>query len=377
MRIELITEIMAYPELANPFIRDGLVATRTLVIIITLYLAIKVARGIKDSGFLSSVTGMTLYILGNASFQFQTSVMILYPDDPLTISMYFPLSVFYLACMGAFSIFYELESKRYFPERKSLNHYKLSIYALVIFIAAILISLINRNFISFGFIFMVILFIVSTGKSMDNFKNLEFIKRQRPDRYFILGLCLSGFTNFGYNLPGFEVIMAFVLGAIYTIGILMLVKAWSIIPPLKELKWYQSLDKLMVIQKPSSLLMYSYMFYNTPTQILESECLSEQNQDVLTGGALTGIQSLLKEILKSKEGINLIEHGDRLIYFAHSEFATFVLFTKGKSQEFEERLYQFKSRFIQKYKKELESWNCDITVFNGADEIMKEVFLNR
>lgn len=113
MRIETFSELISAPEFSSLYIRDAFVAIRTLVVVITIYLAIKVAKNIKGSGIISTVTGMTLYIIGNAVFQTQSSLLILYPDDEFISLTYYSASIFHLATMAIYSIFYEVEIKRY------------------------------------------------------------------------------------------------------------------------------------------------------------------------------------------------------------------------------------------------------------------------
>ena len=139
--------------------------------------------------------------------------------------------------------------------------------------------------------------------------------------------------------------------------------------PLSELHWYLNLNRLLVIQRSSSLVIHSHYFH-----IDVEDKINDDTENILAGGALSGVQSILNEILKSESGIEVIDHGDKSIYFHHTEKCTFVLFTSGKAEELSERLRLFSFKFMNKYRNDLTNWNGRLDVFNNTREITKEVF---
>lgn len=368
--------------IAPGLIRDMLFIIRIMTIIICFYLSFQIGKRIKESSVISATFGLMLYFSGFAFFQIGYTLIIFYPDEQYSEIINRFCNYGYLIIMGFFSFFSEIEQEKYEKKNQSnLFAYKWSLISLfIIFLSIFLNIAIHVKNLSFGFGLMAIPFALSAFTFFRKFKTLKFLKKKRPDYWFILGLLISGISNFVYAIFKDPILQIIVQGPLVIAGTLMIARGWSLIPPLSELKWYLKLNHILIIHQDSSLVLFSYIFQES---MKKGEQDSDQNRDqnrdqnknLLTGGALGGIQALLKEILNSNQLINEIDHGDNTIYFSHGKKITSVLFTVGKSTEFHERLTQFNRLFEEKYHIPLQSWNGNLGDFSSTDKIIEQAFL--
>jgi hypothetical protein len=359
--------LLQWAEMEASMARDWLLIIRAMTTVISFYIAYQVGRRIPESGVLSSTTGMCFYLIGCGLFQWGISLNLFYFDWHYTKILFQLINFAYFTAMGTYVVLTEIEQKRHFAESiGSRFAYKWSVIAIGGYILFILLAFVDPNFFNFAFIYMIFPFIATTGMAMDRFNELKMLQNRRPGIFFLLGLSISGFSNFMFSLPLDMTLVGIIQSLLVILGTLLLVKGWSLIPPIVELKWYLKLGRLMVIHRNNSLAVFSYQF--------QKQANAFEGEDVLAGGAFSGIQSLLNEILKSDKGINAIDHGDQVIYFNHSDLATFILITQGKAREFDERLNAFKSEFIAQYQAALRDFNGNLVVFNEAEKIVGKVF---
>lgn len=355
--------------------RDIVLLMRFLTIIISFYLAYQTSKKIGETEFISGTTGISLYMIGSGIYQIGLTSTYVYADssvkDGFFVIFYLATSYIYLVTMAIFTIFTELEQQKKFPAKSGEKYpFKWSIISIIIVIISILIvHLINTEMINFAFLLMVIPFIITSLKFMARFQNLEILKEDSPRFWFGTGLSIAGFSNFLFFLDFNIYLIISIQSIMVIVGTLLIAKAWAVLPPLSELHWYLNLNRLLVIQRSSSLVIHSYLFH-----IDVEDDMNGDTASILAGGALSGVQSILNEILKSESGIKVIDHGDKSIYFHHNEICTFVLFTSGKAEELSERLQHFSIKFMNKFHTALTNWNGRLDVFNNTREITKEVF---
>ncbi len=358
-------------ELDLPFgiLRENLYFLRLLTIVVYLYIIFQIAQRIKEAGWISTTTGFTLYMIGFSIFQLGLTLQLFYENEVHEIDrVYNFANFFYLVTMALYSLLNELDQKKYFTEElKGILGYKWSILSGLGFAIFIPFIILDTNNFNYAFLFMTIPFIASNLSFFRRFSSLEIIKKSHYAVWFGVGLAISGFSNFLLTLPFLDMPVLIALQALIVIlGTLMMVYGWAQVPPLSELEWYTKLKQLIVIQRASSLVVYSYAF--------QTEDKSKADNSVLAGGALSGIQTLLSEILDSKKLINQIDHDDKTIYFNHGASTTYVLFTQGKAFEFYERLTQFASAFEEKFANTIANWKGNLGDFEGADSILSKIF---
>ena len=352
-------------------VRDIVLLMRFLTIIVSFYLAYSASIRIREAGIISGTTGISLYMIGSGIFQLGMTVILIYADWALSDNFFLITNYAYLSTMLVFIIFTEMEQQKKFPIKSGEGYpFKLSLIAILIMIVSILmVSFIAIAMFNLAFILMTIPFMLTSINFIARYRKLEMLRGNSPVIWFGVGLAVAGFSNF---ILTFEIDLAFLVfiqSTMVIAGTLMVSKGWSLVPPLSELRWYLNLNRLIVIQRSSSLVLHSYYF-----QSGGEEDTSKDAESILAGGALSGVQSILTEILKTQGGIKVIDHGDKSIYFHHNEECTFVLFTSGKAEELSERLVLFSLKFMNKYGESLVNWNNNLEIFKDAKELVKIVF---
>jgi hypothetical protein len=204
---------------------------------------------------------------------------------------------------------------------------------------------------------------------MKKFKNLLIVKRKKPDRWFYSGLAISGFSN---GLASFYFLFGegiMILRYIAVIGgVLLMVHGWHLLPPLHELDWMLKMNQLLIIEKNTSSLLFKYNF--TPVSENDKNDIDSE----LASSAMSGIDSLLSEILASKGHIKEIEHSGKMVLFLHGEYSIAILIADAPSDEFKYRLEMFHLNFENEFKDELKSFSGEITPFQATESLIQKYF---
>ncbi len=149
--------------------------------------------------------------------------------------------------------------------------------------------------------------------------------------------------------------------------------------------------QLMVLEKMSSSLLYTHKFVKNnqveenlhgtiqeQSKTLDKEEIEEEPKkeidEVLAAGAFSGIQSLLKSILRKEKGINEISHGEYTIYFNYGGTIICVLIAYGKFHPILNRLKSFSDDFERFFEKELEEFDGRVDLFSRASQIVQKYF---
>lgn len=101
---------------------------------------------------------------------------------------------------------------------------------------------------------------------------------------------------------------------------------------------------------------------------------SKDHRDTLTGSALSGIISLMKEILASDASLQEIDHGDEKLYFAYGNYTIAVVFAKTETPEVTYRLQKFHVEFENEYRAVLEDWQGNLREFDGVPSLLQRTF---
>jgi len=130
--------------------------------------------------------------------------------------------------------------------------------------------------------------------------------------------------------------------------------------------WRHFLDKIYLLTDTGTAL-YSYNF----SKFVDKR--GGVSEDLVSGG-LTGIQSMLQEISRSKESIKVLDHGDLKIIFHHGKYTTAVLFVTKELYVFHEKLNRFHKSFEYMNKDELKDFHGNISKLYGIDELRRKYF---
>jgi hypothetical protein len=360
---------MIFQNLDYGILRDIIFLFRILAIIILIYLAYQTSRKIKETNFISSFTGFTVFLSTFAIFHFFLGLLNLYPDiENESFSFWNSITVNFIFLFGMFIfiLFTELDYNLHFPgKRDSKLKYPLTLISALGILLLIPLVMIATILL---FIFIIIPFIISSIRFLEAYQDLEIIKKAKTTQFFYSGLALAGFSNFIYTFTYFNIIPIWILNILNSffvaIGGILMSRAWNKLPPLTELNWIRKMEKLMVIHIESSSLLFQYTFQK----------LEEQVDQNLAGSAIGGIKMLLGEILASKGKIKEIDHGDKVVIFNHGTHTIGILIASERAAELKYRLDMFHLSFEKKFEEILKDWSGEISDFEKAEALVQEYF---
>ncbi|TFF87613.1 MAG: hypothetical protein EU549_04415 [Promethearchaeota archaeon] len=351
--------------------QDTLVVLHYFSVILIFYLAYQIGRKIREDNLLSMNTGFTIYLITFGFYVAIADLTPLYPEmEVLLEPTIFPMLIIYLGGMITYIVLTEYEENKFNTSEEDNEEFgypltSIGLGGFIIFISLGLIGLYDP-FISL--LIVLIPFIIATNSILKKFKNLEIVKRRKPGRWFYVGLSFSGFSNMlvsFYFLIG-EVIFIIRYFAVIS-GILLMVHGWRLLPSLSELDWMLKMKELLIIHNETSALLFKYKF----TQASQE---AEDIDSELAGSAMSGIDSILSEILASKGHIEEIEHSGNIVIFLHGIHSVCILIADGPSDEFRYRLEMFHLSFENQYKAQLSNFTGEITPFLATQALIQEYF---
>jgi hypothetical protein len=360
------------------FLDNLLFTIKFLCPLILFYLAYKFGKRIKEIGIVSSMMGFLLYMIGIATFQFGTLLYTDYPDlDHFYIqnfkeipvipsdflSVYNISNYVYAGGMVCFIVFTEINLIRVAQSRPLFHvKYFLSMISIITLIVLVILRFLDLVRKGVFFIGEGILMLITSWLYLSRFSRLYSVRKKKLVWIFFIGIVIGGISNF---IQGFENPWAYFINALVVlIGAFMQAWAWGRIPSLAELNWLLGLKRLLVIKNDSSISLIDHNF------VIEKDTAS----DTITGAAFGGFTHLLKELLASKEHVNIIDHGDSTIYFSNQERFTAILITSFKSDEYGYRLNKFGIEFGQRYDAIFQKWHGDMEPFEDAISLINEIF---
>jgi len=156
----------------------------------------------------------------------------------------------------------------------------------------------------------------------------------------IIGLAIKNNIQFWFSTPEYGNLV--LLGIQYvasTLALIILVNSKETLPH-KEKEWYESLIHFYVIHQ-SGMLLYEHEFLKVE-EALESDLVS---------GGIIGLTTILKEIVKGKDILRTIDHGDKKLMFKYSpdEDVIFVLTIVEDLIVLRDKLDHFILDFMEEY----------------------------
>ncbi len=136
--------------------------------------------------------------------------------------------------------------------------------------------------------------------------------------------------------------------------------------PHKEMEWYESLIHFYVIHK-SGLLLYEHEFIK----------VEERAESDLVSGGIIGLTTILGEIVKGKEKLRTIDHGDKKLMFKYSpdRDVIFVLLIGEDLIMLRNKLDLFIAEFIDEYQEKVEKLQGVIaSEWAGVSNLIKKHF---
>lgn len=181
-----------------------------------------------------------------------------------------------------------------------------------------------------------------------------------------LGFCLVGsglvlrndsfVESFGMTL--------FVTGTSFgVIGVILAWYGFSALSTFSDLGWKEKLRELFVISS-NGISLYAFSFQKN--QALE-------DTDLIAGG-FSGIQTLLSEMVKTDQTLQLIDYRDLKIMLEQSKDVSFILILEEASVFVRYKLKVFSEDFQTFFKESLQTWMGETGTFQPAKTLVRRVF---
>ena len=181
-----------------------------------------------------------------------------------------------------------------------------------------------------------------------------------------MGLIIKGYMPYWVNDQNEGNLV--ILGIQYlstVMSLIFLVNSKETLPH-KEKEWYESLFHLYIVHK-SGMLLYDYEFIKEEDKI---------ESDLVSGGII-GLTTLLSEIVKGKEKLRTIDHGEKKLMFKYSpkKDVIFVLVIAEDLLVIRDKMDKFILEFIEKYEKKLVKMDgVIVSDWVGVSELIDKYF---
>ncbi|NWF95854.1 MAG: hypothetical protein HXY34_06895 [Candidatus Thorarchaeota archaeon] len=149
----------------------------------------------------------------------------------------------------------------------------------------------------------------------------------------------------------------------YSAGLFMISIAVSRNPRLLFISKARPMD-LIVLDK-DGVLLFSYRFVESSASV----------DPELMGSAMSGILSLIREMLSSQKQVHRIDHGDAKILVESGPMTTFLLIVTEETARFRQSLRNLQLEFEANYREELTSSPSVTSAFSDFKWRAREVFL--
>lgn len=114
---------------------------------------------------------------------------------------------------------------------------------------------------------------------------------------------------------------------------------------------------------------------NTDGIALYSQSFGEVKvEPLLISGMLSAITSFVKETTSSQQYLQAIDHGDVVLMIEYGDGFFVTLLANRETPELRMRLREFVKRFQKQYGEVLKRWTGDPSEFEGAEQLIKEIF---
>ncbi|TXT54550.1 MAG: membrane protein of unknown function [Candidatus Thorarchaeota archaeon] len=349
-------------EITEILLRDLTVTSTYMVAFILGAIAAGLLR--RSKKIVSSITGLSVYLLTFAVYTFTSSLPFLYD-----MGMYSTLSDLIgngTWIVGIIFFVFAMEmDQAVFEERKP----KMTAFSIIYTILSLIVSiLVGIGYLVFIGLSIAIVYV--TQAYLERILELETTKANFPQVWFILGFILSGFANFIVAID-YSGVFFVIKNLTVLVGVLMLYFSWWHIPSSDDLNWLFDLNRLLVVDAEASLPMVDFTFRQVD---LPNGGDEKAPDSILVAGAMSGINNLIGEILADRSGLDEIQHGSRTIMFHRRDDFTCILIVERSIPEMKYRMEKFALEFEKRYRAELADYQGNIDPFKNTDNLVREVF---
>lgn len=259
----------------------------------------------------------------------------------------------------------------YNAEREMKSKYFPFTLVLSIFLGALLLdfflNFINTSFIALPSIIPIIMLVFVYVNKFTSPVRSQWKKNVFG---FIIGFVLVFFGFMACSDIGLKIwIGSRLIGDIsLLLGLLLVSFFFFGLPSLTEAKWMDIIfnSHLYVIYK--SVCIYEYTFSGI-------EKYDELDSQIITGG-LSGISSILSNMIQSNEKLDFVEVEDKQLLFTYGKYITLVLIVDERLEIIQSKLKDFMNYVEDLFASNLESWdsNPEVLQFKILDNTIQQKF---
>lgn len=313
----------------------------------------------------TSTFGLAVYLLTFAGYSFLVNSAYLYSEYLEDLILDFSGTALWIA--GILILVFSVESDISLIEHNRHIVTAASAVFTVVTLGASTIGL--PTYVSFIGLSISIVYVMVNF--IDRVMELETARQTFPQLWFGIGIALSGFANFiiafMYSYEGFLIKNFLVL-----FGAMCLSYSWRAIPNTEDLDWLLTLDRLLVISKESSLSLLDFKFRKLDG--VDNDTESPDKDGMLVAGAISGIDTLIGEILADSGGLDEIEYGSRTVLFDRRKNFTTMLVAERSIRELRYRIESFSLLFENRYGDIVQEYQGNVSDFADADDVVREIF---
>ncbi len=130
-----------------------------------------------------------------------------------------------------------------------------------------------------------------------------------------------------------------------------------------EFGWKEKLKELYIIA-PNGVTLFHHSFK-----------IRERNQDYdLISSSLTGIESILGEMVESEKKLKILDHQDVQIIFEYGDYITMALIVHENLKIYYPKLISLRIKFEDLFQDVLRNWAGNIEVFRPTTQLVYEYF---
>ena len=198
-----------------------------------------------------------------------------------------------------------------------------------------------------------------------------FIEKGRELRKYIvtimIGLLFLFFGNIiaslhGYINPDHSLTVKAVGHVIFVLGIILFGIGFWGIPSLKEIEWREKMRHLYLINE-GGVNLYDQSFM-----------VEEDLESDLIAGSISGISSLIQELTRSKERVEVIKQKDLKILLKYGTYVTVALIADEDLEILHLKLKMLIEEFESLFQYVLPKWKGDLDVFSPVKVMVERIF---
>jgi hypothetical protein len=180
-----------------------------------------------------------------------------------------------------------------------------------------------------------------------------------------IGGALGFIVGLSFTIPMFfpyvDILVIFSIIMICIISFVPFVSMKDSLPPAEEMDWSQKIIAVYVINN-SGIVMVEYAF------------TEEKFDSNLFSGGITGISSILQEMIDSKQKLKIIDHEDKKLLFEYSENFFTVLIVKENLKILRNKLKTLTEDIHKVYHETISEWSGNVEILKPMETLIKNQF---